>query len=432
MQARSEGNEFDAIVVGTGASGASVARGLARHRKKVLMLERGGNAPLKGGLRGLMSIISTAPVGDNIETARAVTTGGTTTLYFAAARLPPLESFRALGIDLANALDEVRKELPLAPLRDDLLSAQVIKVRQSALQLGYSWTKTDAMLIDQSKCNGACSDTAKWTARNYVRDAVAEGATLINHATVTKVLIENNRAVGVEYQLGKQDNFAVRQAYGAKIVLAAGALASPIILRRSGAANIANRGFYCDPNFLVMAHVKGLKGGELFPGSMGAGAASEAGGLLLGDGCLSRAFYRAFMLGNGKFMRLFSHSNCIAVGVMVTDGLGGELRQDGRYHKQFTAEEAEKLARGGQLAEEILRNAGGKRIFRGGLTAAHVGGVVRIGEHLDARLETEYRNLHVCDGSVIPETIRLPPTLTLICLGKYLAHQLVQQLQRAS
>jgi choline dehydrogenase-like flavoprotein len=42
-------------------------------------------------------------------------------------------------------------------------------------------------------------------------------------------------------------------------------------------------------------------------------------------------------------------------------------------------------------------------------------------------LKTEYDNLYVCDCSVIPEAWGLPPTLTIIGLGKRLAKHLTSE-----
>ncbi len=53
------------------------------------------------------------------------------------------------------------------------------------------------------------------------------------------------------------------------------------------------------------------------------------------------------------------------------------------------------------------------------------GGTVKIGELLDENLKTRQDNLYVCDCSVIPESWGLPPTLSLICLGKRLAKHLI-------
>ncbi|MBE9524746.1 MAG: hypothetical protein IMY76_06580 [Chloroflexi bacterium] len=43
---------------------------------------------------------------------------------------------------------------------------------------------------------------------------------------------------------------------------------------------------------------------------------------------------------------------------------------------------------------------------------------------LDSNLKTEFNNLYVCDCSVIPEAWGLPPSLTLLALGKRLGMHL--------
>ncbi|WP_081959611.1 GMC oxidoreductase [Aeromonas finlandensis] len=48
-----------------------------------------------------------------------------------------------------------------------------------------------------------------------------------------------------------------------------------------------------------------------------------------------------------------------------------------------------------------------------------------IGRHVDSVLRTDYKNLYVCDSSVIPEPWGLPPTLTLMCLGTRLANSIL-------
>ena len=49
---------------------------------------------------------------------------------------------------------------------------------------------------------------------------------------------------------------------------------------------------------------------------------------------------------------------------------------------------------------------------------------MKIGQLVDSTLKTRVDNLYVCDCSVIPEAWGLPPTLTIIGLGKYLARHL--------
>jgi choline dehydrogenase-like flavoprotein len=425
MAALHSEHEFDAIVVGSGPAGATVARELTRKKKKVLILERGGNEPLKEGLLATASILNTVPVGDKLSTARAFTTGGTSAVYFGVANDPPLELFQSLGVDLSQYLDAAKKELPLAVLPDHLLGAQAIRVRDSAMELGLPWIKNQ-MLIDQAKCPTGYAAAAKWNARSYVNEAVEGGATLINRAEVLKVLIDRNRAIGVEYKLhkGKKD-FEIRQAFGERIVLSAGGTASAVILRSSGMRNIAKDGFYVHPCFAIFGIVPGLKAGPNFVGSAETRIEDN---INIGDGNFDRVFYRMFMLGEGRVIRAFRHSKSIAVGVMVKESVGGELREDGSYHKQLKDEDFRKLEKGAEVARQIIVNAGGRNLYRSSLSGSHLGGSIRIKSHLDENLQTECSNLHVCDGSVVPETVMGAPSLTLICLGKYLADRLAPAL----
>ncbi|NJM14520.1 MAG: NAD(P)-binding protein [Bacteroidales bacterium] len=134
-------NEYDAIIVGSGTCGATIARELSRQKKKVLILEQGGNAPLKESFFSILSIADVVSLGDKLMTMRALTTGGSTALYFAVADFPPLEFFMSLGIDLSQELEETRQELPIAQLPDELIGPQALRLRESALQLGYQWKK---------------------------------------------------------------------------------------------------------------------------------------------------------------------------------------------------------------------------------------------------------------------------------------------------
>ncbi|MCG8337857.1 MAG: GMC family oxidoreductase, partial [Proteobacteria bacterium] len=195
----------------------------------------------------------------------------------------------------------------------------------------------------------------------------------------------------------------------------------PVILRESGLRNVAKNGFHCDPGFALFGKIPGLNGSETFLGSVSSDYKDD---IALGDVSLSRTFYNMTMLASLKLTRLFSYSESIGIGVKLKDKPGGELRNDGKFYKEFSSEETEKMKKGEEQALKILKQAGAKSIFRGAYGAAGVGGVIDIQKDLDKNLQTEIQNLHVCDGSIIPGEIRVAPTLTLICLGKYLAKRL--------
>ena len=106
---------------------------------------------------------------------------------------------------------------------------------------------------------------------------------------------------------------------------------------------------------------------------------------------------------------------------MAKDSLGGRLTESGGVRKRISDEDERKLMRGYERAREILTKAGAKHIFKTRYLAAHPGGTVKINDLVDSNLRTECEGLYVCDCSVIPEAWGLPPTLTLIGLGKRLA-----------
>jgi hypothetical protein len=424
MQTNVNKDEYDAIIVGSGTCGATIARELARHNKRVLLLERGGNSPLRESLVGMASIADQVFLGDGkLATLRAITAGGSTGLYFGVANYPQLETFRAVGIDLEQDLAAARAELPISQSPDSLLSAQARTLRDSATGLGHAWQKND-MLVDLSKCASGYSYDAKWKARSFLDQAVGHGASLITRATVERIIVDNSVAIGVEYKVRKgMLGSETRKAYGARIILAAGELATPKILRDSGVRGVGSRGFYCNPGYAIYGLVPGLKGTSGFVGSMGC---VYEDGIELGDANVPKPLHRPMMLGGLKLRHMLAFPETVGIGVKVKDGLGGELRSNGRFYKQFNDADKLKLDKGRHEAIRILKKAGAEHIVDFGVTAAgRVGGLVRIGEHLDNRLETQFRNLHVCDGSVIPDDMRGTPTVTLVSLGKYLSRQLL-------
>ena len=130
-----------------------------------------------------------------------------------------------------------------------------------------------------------------------------------------------------------------------------------------------------------------------------------------------------------RFDKMLSRRNTLQIMVKAKDELGGRLTDKGGIRKALDEKEKRKLSKGYERARKILRNAGAKGIFKTGYLAAHPGGTVKIGNLVDSNLKTEYQNLYVCDCSVIPEAWGLPPTSTIIGLGKRLAKYLAAEKQ---
>jgi choline dehydrogenase-like flavoprotein len=298
----------------------------------------------------------------------------------------------------------------------------------AARDLGFNWNPMDKF-IDPEKCELkcphcmlGCNRGAIWTARKYVQEAVDSGATLLNQALVQEVLMENKKATGVIARTPRG-----QLTIEAKVtVLAAGGMATPVLLRRAGISD-AGQGLFVDPLIITYGNSKGPSSTRDIPMTTGTVEfASE--GIVMTDLAYPWAFYlmNAYWKGWKYVPKILGYGSTIGIMTKVRDGLSGRVNPDGSVSKPITSEDRQKLDRGASMAEKILRGAGADpgSIYTSPVGAAHPGGTVRIGQGVNTDLETPITNLYVCDTSIIPEPLGLPPVWTLIAFGKRLARRL--------
>jgi choline dehydrogenase-like flavoprotein len=408
---------FDAIVVGTGPGGATVAKELSAAGREVLMLERGGETRVDDTVATHLKVLRFNFIDRAIPVMKGITAGGSSMLYCACAFPPPLDLFRRYGIELTEEVEEIRKELPIGPLPDHLVGPKAKRIMESAVDLGYDWQKLEKY-VDLEKCDGTVPYEARWNARRFVDEARRRGATLKTRARVTRVLLEGGAAVGVEFVEGGRTQAALADT----VVVAAGGTGSPTILRRSGIQKLGE-GFFCDPVVVVIGSMADVRGP--FEPQMSAGMMFPDDGYMLTDVTLQPYLYRVVTGQVLRFDRLFDYEHALTVMVKAKDEIGGTLTERGGIRRTFSRTEIAKMRHGAERAKDILRNAGATHIFRTWYSAAHPGATAPINRTVDANLRTEYRNLYVCDCSVIPESWGQPPTFTLIALGKRLGKHLV-------
>jgi choline dehydrogenase-like flavoprotein len=422
-----EPSHYDAIVAGSGPGGASTARALARRGMRVLMLEQGSAAPLAGTVSQMAAMAAVPGRGaflhrDASLLVQGITAGGSSALNFATAADPPAALFAAHGIDLAAPLARLRAELPIGPLPDALVGPMASRILQGAQALGMDWQKLDKMIrpkICRSgcwRCAYGCPFGAKWTARDMLTEAVSLGATLLDRATVRRVLVRDGVATGVAYL---RDG-VVHTALAGVVVLAGGGVGSPRLLHASGLGPRTSA-FFSDPVVAVMGTVGDIDGGAEVP--MAAGLRLDDEGVSLADLTLPKPMYLGFAAQVGRFDRLLAHRRTLSIMVKIRDEIGGAVGPQW-VDKTLQPADRRKLARGVEMARAVLGACGAKHVFKTWHFAAHPGGSVRIGEGVDINLQARAANLYVCDASVIPQAWGLPPTLTLLCLGERLGEHL--------
>ncbi len=420
----------DVIVVGTGPGGATVARDLVRAGKKVLLLERGPPAPRGGrfleyAARQLVPGRSLLVTPELVAVVRGLTVGGSSTFYYATAFPAPLGMLQRRGIELAPDVEQVRAELRVGPLPDRMMTPMATRLLDAARSLGLPWSRLDKFIDPRAWGPGmrfgfyGDVSGAIWSARAFVREAVEGGATLVTGARVERVLVEGDVATGVEYVQGRDR----RRVSASAVVLAAGGIGSPLLLRATGIAE-AGADFFFDPLVTVAGTVRGvrLQAGEI---PLSAGLVNADEGFMLADMPVPRAVHLIFTAQVMKLRRLFAFRDTARIMVKIRDGLSGRLSSRGGVRKRLTRGDREKLDAGVRAARRILAAAGATDLYRTGIFGAHPGGTAKLGEVVDANLETRIRRLFVCDCSVIPEPWGLPPTLTIVALARRLARQLV-------
>jgi choline dehydrogenase-like flavoprotein len=248
-----------------------------------------------------------------------------------------------------------------------------------------------------------------------VEEATQTGGKFVAKSDVKKILIENGKATGVEYQF----QGTAYTAYASTVIVSAGGMYSPKLLEKSGIEG-TGRDFFFDPLRLVSGFVRGAKGG-LREIPMQTGCNFQEEGYFMTDLTMTGMMFLPSILLSGKIFRLLSGKNALTIMIKVKDELSGHLGPKGRVSKSLGDIEKKRFEAGTKRAEQILKKAGAKSIAIHPIAGAHPGGTVKIGDVVDENLKTKIDSLYVCDASVIPEAWGHPPVLTVISLGKRLA-----------
>ena len=297
--------------------------------------------------------------------------------------------------------------------------------------------------VDFSKCRNCglcmfgCPTGAKWTALEYIGEAEENGAELLLNTEVLRVLHNNGKATGVV----AEQNGRELQITGDRIILSAGALATPLILQRSGIEK-AGRGLANDlfqttygtteevgmQREIILASYleKLIEEKQLF-----------AAPYMYLPFYIQRDIEGGFpenlnLLAQARLMlksRGIDAGRTIAMMTKIRDERTGEVRSDGSVHKVLTAKDRDKLEEAHRINREILIAAGARpdTIFRGVYESGHPCCSAAIGEIVDDNQQSEIKGLYVSDASVFPSPLGLTPILTIVALSKRLAKHLVEK-----
>jgi len=468
-------DEFDVIVVGSGAGGGVVAGELAQCGRGVLLLEAGPHRTADDFSRweakathDLFWPLRFAPLpdGDVLAFLAGRCVGGTTTINTKVAlraherdvaKWHPATGLTSDGnepfavADLDPYYDRVEEQLGVRERRDWTKSVFTMEEGFRALgaELEPVRSYTDATCMSYGSCLQGCpTNGGKSTMNTYIHAALARGLLELRaEATVERVLIEDSgdgpEATGVEYV----DDAGGRRIVRAKVVVvAAGALNTPQLLVRSGLsrASIGRHvglhplrlvyGLFDEPQdahmvYPITAHCMDHQldedGGFVIEATTIQDPISFATTLCDEEGPLWGPrlveAVRAFRHWSGVLAMVNDENNA----AVIVDGDGRE-----RFEVHFQPTELERIGAAFRFSRDVLEAAGATKVCWTGLTSTHVQGGCRMGDDparsvVDRNGEShDVKRLFVGDASLVPRTLSVNPSLTVMALATRLAEHL--------
>jgi len=436
--------EYDYIIVGTGPGGATVAKELAAAKKRILIIEYGPRLSVTGYMKAARKAFiennRLLRSEEGIWIGRARILGGSSYVAMGNAVTPPVSILNEWGIDLSRELESARKDLRVNQIPDRFIGPATKSINRGAASLGWEMKPTPKS-VDFTRCKACslcmfgCPTGAKWTAMEFVDDAVRNGAQLLLNTEVIRVTYRNGQATGVT---AVQGNNKI-ELLARNVVLAAGGTGTPIIMQKSGIGE-AGKGLALDvfqttygytdatgmKNEIILATYleKHIKEKELFA------APYMYLPLLVAMYANDNRSTNANLFNQIKLSleaRRYDTKKLLGMMTKIRDEPTGEVMNDGTIHKALTQRDKAKLDEAHEINKDILIAAGARpdSIFRTSYEAGHPACTAAIGKIIDKNQESEIKGLFVSDASAFPSPLGMPPILTIVALSKRLANYLI-------
>ncbi len=409
-----------AIIIGSGAGGAMAARMLAKNFE-VTVLEAGKSfRPLALPLDKLALLRTTGLYLDErmiqlllpamrIDKQKEMVmvygrgVGGTTTLATGNA-VRADEGLKRIGIHLDEEFEALERELPITTDHQRYWSPLTRQTFQVMQEMGFDPQPMPKFLRPRNcrlcgHCSIGCPTGAKWDTRELL-----EGIHVVSGCRVTHIDIGDRLAKKVYATKGLQ-----RLTFEADIIIvAAGGYGTPDILRASGIE--CQKTLFIDPVLCVAAPLAGARQDRqlLMP------FVSQREKYIISPymDWLSFFFNRAWR----KPM-----DGMISLMIKLSDVEQGDVHHN-HMTKQLTSLDHQRLQQGVADCREILLRMGIQEqdIFLGTLNAGHPGGMLPLtaaeAQTLHSPLLPD--NLYVCDATILPQSLGLPPMLTIMAMAK--------------
>lgn len=423
-----------AIVVGSGAGGATAARELQSSGFEVLILEAG--SPFKPFTRHLswaeplrrfgllgggktfkhffppMNMQQSSP---ELILVRGLTTGGSTVL--SCGNLVRADrGLKEIGLDLTREYDELLDEIDPKPIPMDVWRPVTRKMYRSAENMGLNPQPIPkAVKISRCQfcglCELGCDRGARWDSTKFLKEAVQKGAVLKCRSPVIKVILEDRKATGVIVQSGGRKTRYMADV----IILSAGAIGTAQILKNSGLK--AEDNLWAD---IVLTLGGVLPGARQIEEPPMAWYTSHKDYILSPyPDILSHFFHKPW--------RNVKIEDRVGLMVKLADTEKGKVCADGKIRKSLTEHDHDRLHIAIKQAKEVMEGAGVSGPFvRGVHNGGHLGGTVPLGKKDVPDMKPSWlpEGLWVADLSLAPKSQGLPTILLTAALALRVSRQI--------
>ena len=423
-----------AIVVGSGAGGATAARELQSKGFEVTILEAG--PPFKPFTRHLswtepfrrfgllggeqtfkylfppMNMQRSSP---ELILVRGLTTGGSTVLS-CGNMVRADRGLKEIGLDLTSEYNELESELKPETIPTETWRPITRKMFDSAKDLGLNPQPTPKA-VEISRCNYCglcelgCNRGARWDSRKFLKDAIKNGAVLKSRSPVSKIILENGKATGVIVQSsGKSTEYKADV-----VVLSAGGIGTSQILKNSGLN--AEDHLWVDIVLTLGGVLPGAK--QLEEPPMAWYTKHEDYILSPYPDILSHFFHKPW--------RKVKIDDRVGLMVKLADTEEGTVYADGKIDKPLQKHDRERLSIAISQAREVMEGAGVSGPFVEGVhNGGHLGGTVPLKKEDVPDMKPSWLpdGLWVADLSLAPHSQGLPTILLTAALALKVARKI--------
>ena len=257
--------DCDIVIVGSGSGGGLVASILAQKGYHVIVVEKGQyfrdtdftqrELPMLRGLYESQGLMASKDGG--ISILAGSTLGGGSTINWAGALRTPDYVLEEWANQFGNPhflSAEYQKGFEYVEQRNGVTSdygyhnPQNQKLVDAAQVLGYqSSTIPSNVRFNENisaetnwkalgfSCVGDAYGTKQSVVKTFLQDAVAKGTQIITGVQVNKIMIQQGRAIGIVGAIGNH----TLTIHAKKVVVSAGALHTPVLLKKSGLQHAA-------------------------------------------------------------------------------------------------------------------------------------------------------------------------------------------------